>query len=83
MPTIEVVYRNRFFPLDTAVAKSVGGGAWEVRIPVSDPIHAKMRIRPEPEAWDGVVFAIDGEETMPAVGSGLTKKEVIVAVLTF
>ena len=80
MATVEVVHRNRFVAIPGATAKEIRGDAWEIRIPALDPIHGKTRRKPTPEGWDGAVFAIDGRETAPAVGSGTERDGVVVTV---
>ena len=81
MSRVEVVHRRRFVPLPSAVVERLPGGAVEVRIPVGDPIHQTTRRAPTPEGWDGAIFAVDGEEGEPAVGSGIRKGHVVVVVL--
>jgi hypothetical protein len=82
-PRIEVVHRGRFVALPTATARLVGPNAWEIRIPTSDPAFGSLRRTPTAEAWDGVVFSIDGIESEPATGSGEGPDHVVVVALTF
>jgi hypothetical protein len=80
---LEVVHRNRFVPVKDATVVEIGGGAWEIRIPVASPIHASTKRAATPEGWDEAIFSIDGEETQPAMGSGANKTHVVVTALIF
>ena len=79
--TVEVLARGRFQAVPDATVRAVGPNAFEIRLPVGSPIHARCRRRPEPEAWDGAIFSLDGVETEPAVGSGADAGAVQVTVL--
>lgn len=81
--TVEVVHRNRFVPIPGATAVRIADNAWQIRLPVGDAIHNTVRRKPTPEAWDDAVFAIDGAETEPAMGSGIDGKHVVVTALIF
>lgn len=83
MAKLEVVHRNRFVPMTEATVAEIAGGAWEIRIPVASPIHAKTKRAATPEGWDEAIFAIDGVETQPAMGSGSNKTHVVVTALIF
>ena len=83
MAKLEVVHRNRFVPVTDATVVEIAGGAWEIRIPVGSAIHNTTRRKPTPEGWDEAIFAIDGEETQPAMGSGANKSHVVVTALIF
>ncbi len=83
MAKLEVVHRNRFVPMSDATVVEIGGGAWEIRIPVASPIHTMTRRSATPEGWDEAIFSIDGEETQPGMGSGSNKTHVVVTALIF
>ncbi len=76
---VHVLHRGRFFEIDAASATQVASNAWEITIPVDDPIHGKTRRAPTAEGWDEAVFLVDGTETQPGVGSGENKREVRVS----
>ena len=77
---VEVLFRNRFYPVSAATVEAMGTNAWTVRIPVSDPIHKKVRRPPTPEGWDGAVLLVGEVETEPGLGSGLRKGCVEISV---
>jgi hypothetical protein len=81
MPTVELLHRNRFVPLEGATATPIAANAWTVRIPLTEAIRRLVRRADDPEAWDGAVFALDGQETAPAVGSGGGPAGITVTVL--
>ncbi len=83
MAKLEVVHRNRFVPMTDATVAEIGGGAWEIRIPLASAIHATTRRQATPEGWDEAIFSIDGEETQPAMGSGSNHTHVVVTALIF
>lgn len=78
--TIELLVRGRFVDLPGATATPVAGNGWSIRIP--DPGSSSRRTRRGPalEDWDGAVFALDGEETQPGVGTGGGADHVLVTV---
>jgi hypothetical protein len=52
-------------------ARRIAANAWEVRIPRTELARKLSKRGDDPLAWDDAVFAIDGVETEPSVGSGL------------
>lgn len=81
MTTVELLVRTRFLPLPGATARRVGANAWEVHIPRTEAVARLARRGLDPEDWDGAVFAIDGEQTEPAVASGADEAALKVAAL--
>jgi hypothetical protein len=80
MPTVALLVRGRFVPLD-AEAVHIAANAWEIRIPATPAVERLVRRAADPVAWDGAIFALDGRETEPAVGSGIVPGGVKVSVL--
>jgi hypothetical protein len=68
--SIEVLHRGRFWPLPGASATKIAANAWEITIPIDDAVRRFAKSPGDPSAWDDAVFAIDGVQTEPAVGSG-------------
>ncbi|MFT6162883.1 MAG: hypothetical protein ACJAZO_000723 [Myxococcota bacterium] len=83
MAKLEVVHRNRFLLMPDATVVEIGGGAWEIRIPIASPIHASTKRSATPEGWDEAIFSIDGAETQPGMGSGSDSINVVVTALIF
>ncbi len=79
--TIEILHRGRFHPVPDATARVVALNAVEIALPRASRVHALCRRQPTAEAWDGAVFAVDGVEAEPAVGSGEDASGVRVTVL--
>ena len=77
---VELLVRGRFETLEAAKTKSVGPNVWELEIPHDDPGLKRARMGRRAEDWDGAVFAIDGVESEPAVGSGDSERSVRVTV---
>lgn len=71
MPTLTVVVRGRFQPLDVPLRRD-GPNVWTVLLPKSHPVHAAARRAPTLDGWDGAIFALDGREADPAIGSAET-----------
>lgn len=79
---IEILVRNRFVELPGAAAERTRANAWEVRVPTTPEIARAMRRKQvDLEAFDGATFAIDGQESIQAVGTSERGGEVIVSVL--
>lgn len=78
---VELFHRGRFHPLPGATSRKVGPNAYEVRIPRTDESKKVSRREHTAEAWDDAVFAIDGVQTEPGLGSGETDAYVAVTVL--
>lgn len=83
LPKVTLVVRGRFQPLPSATLTKVSTNAWSVRIPKGDPIHAAARRPATPEGWDGAIFALDGKEAEPALGSGEDASAVVLTLLVF
>jgi hypothetical protein len=71
MPRLTLVVRGRFQPLDVPLRRD-GPNVWTVLLPKAHPIHAQSRRAPTLDGWDGAIFALDGIEVDPAIGSGET-----------
>ncbi len=80
MARVEILSRNRFHPIDTATVRALASNAWEVDIPIDDPIHARVKRRPDAEGWEGAVLAVDEVQTEPAVVSRVGKGHLTLAV---
>ncbi|HHO54648.1 MAG TPA: hypothetical protein ENK18_28170 [Deltaproteobacteria bacterium] len=78
---IELLHRGRFFPVEDASARALSSNAWELRLPITSAVHARTRRRPDPEDWDGAIFALQGAQTEPAVGSGRDRGAIYLTVL--
>ena len=80
MPTLTVVVRGRFQPLDAPLRRD-GPNVWTVLLPKTHPIHAAARRAPTLEGWDGAIFAVDGAEADPAIGSAETPDALALTIL--
>lgn len=80
-PVVEIVHRNRFVALPGATARRTRANAWEVTIPKSEAVAKLLRKAVSASAFDGVTFAIDGEESVHALGSAEDRQAVRVTVL--
>jgi hypothetical protein len=80
VPTVEVLSRSHFRELPEATARPIADNAWEIRIPRTTAVQKRCRVPDSLEGWDGVVFAIDGEQTAPAVASAIDAHAVTVTV---
>lgn len=78
---IEILHRRRFVALPEATASRISANAWSIRIPLTPAVRRIVRDAERPEAWDGAIFALDGEEAQPAVGTGGDDRAVTVTVL--
>jgi hypothetical protein len=71
MPTLTLVVRGRFQPVDVPVRRD-GPNVWTVLLPKAHPVHAAARRPATLEGWEGAIFAVDGAEADPAIGSAET-----------
>jgi hypothetical protein len=76
---IELLVRRRFVAVPGAVAHPLAGNAWELHLPLAS-VQRLVKDATRPEVWDGAIFLLDGRETEPAVGSGVTHDSVKVTV---
>lgn len=67
--------------LPGASAVRVAANAWNVTIPLTDAVRKLVPRADDPAAWDGAVFALDGREAEPAIGSGSGPAGITVTVL--
>lgn len=81
MPQLTVVVRGRFQTLDVPLRRD-GPNVWTVLLPKVHPVHAAARRAPTLEGWEGAIFALDGVEADPAIGSGETKDTLELTLLS-
>lgn len=78
---IELLHRNRFIALAGATLAPIAANAWSIRIPLTPAVRRLVRDAERPESWDDAIFAVDGEELQPAVGTSADAGAVTVTVL--
>lgn len=71
-PTLTVVVRGRFRPLDVPLRRD-GPNVWTVLLPKDHAVHREACRAPTLTGWDGAIFALDGAEADPAIGSRETE----------
>lgn len=78
---VEVLVRQSFREVPGLTARRIAGNAWEILVPKDEATQKLTRRGPRPEDWDGAIFFLDGQETMPATGTGENKLVVKVTAL--
>lgn len=81
MSVVELLVRNRFVSLPGATARRGQANAWELVIPRDEAVARLIRGPVTLEAFDGATFAIDGVESLQAIGAGEDARVVRVTAL--